>query len=392
MTQPQTSWHHCGKCGEVYKAAQDEVCPACARNPLPARKKINVHTVDGSALNARKEFSPKLSSDLPPAPKLVRLDSTTITDDEGTTTRKSSERKRKHSTTLIKFLIGWAVGLILVAGFIKWQFNPDPVANNTVKDTSNESLDTTLQSKNLDLVAQAYPSIVQISDEFFQTSATESLTQLCRQRPRLAITVFNDGAKATLFRPESAELLARNVIRPGGLPMIETIWSDSRNRKMEVVYAEEDGRWVIDWESYAKSSTLPWTVFQSSDDEAEGTFRFLVRERLADQTYNDLQIRIVFYEPAFFHGGPAGMATPEFLVDRKSRNGRLITAALEARKAEQPLLGSIYPQADPPNMARVCVKIRRSKKNDEKVFELVEVLACHWLGIEHPGVDLTDTP
>ena len=189
-----------------------------------------------------------------------------------------------------------------------------------------------------------------------------------------------------------AELIAQNVIRPDGLPMIETIWKDSRNRKMEIVFAEEEGRWVIDWESFAKSSTLPWTVFQGAEGDAEGTFRFLVRERLADQTFNDLHMSILFYEPAFLHGGPAGIATPEFSVDRKSRDGRLLTAALEARKAEKPLLGSIYPKADPANMARVTVKIRRTIKNGEKAFELVEVLACHWLGIDHTGVDLTDTP
>jgi hypothetical protein len=101
---------------------------------------------------------------------------------------------------------------------------------------------------------------------------------------------------------------------------------------------------------------------------------------------------VVFYEPSLLRGGPLGLATTDFLVDRKSRDGRLITAALEARKNDKPLMGSIFPKADPPNTARVCVKIRRSIKDGKTVFTLVEVLACHWLGIDHPGVELTDAP
>ena len=137
---------------------------------------------------------------------------------------------------------------------------------------------------------------------------------------------------------------------------------------------------------------MPWSVFQGGDGDAEGVFRMLVRERLAEQNFSDLQMSLVFYEPSLLRGSPLGLATPEFLIDRKSRSGRMIAAALTARKENQPLMSSIFPQADPPNTARVCVKIRRSTKGEEKVFTLVEILACHWMGIEHPGVELTDTP
>jgi hypothetical protein len=159
-----------------------------------------------------------------------------------------------------------------------------------------------------------------------------------------------------------------------------------------MVFAQEDGAWLLDWESYAKSSSAPWTIFQSGTEEEVGTFRLLVRERLVDINSLDMQMSVVFYEPSLLHGGPLGPATCDFLLDRKSRDGRLITAALEARKNETPLMGSIFAQADPPNTARVTVKIRRSIKNGEKVFSIEEITACHWMGIDHPGVDLTDAP
>jgi hypothetical protein len=394
MTQERTSWHHCSKCGEVYQAKQGELCPACDRAPLPSKKKISVNRVDSASGSARKDFNPKLQMENTPAPKLVRLDSTTVSGGaDGNGTRKSNERKRKTNNTLIKFLIGWGVSLTLIAGLIKWRLSADaPVVSAPVIDTPADQQKLTLQSENLDLLTSSFESILKLTDAFLQTSASESLAQYCRPSPRLAMTLFNDGAKATLFKPDSVQLIERNVIRPADKPMIETIWADNRGRKMEIVYAREDDRWVIDWESYAKSSSLPLSIFQGAEGEETGTFRLLVRERLADQNYNDLQMSLVFYEPAFLHGGPLGLSTPEYLVDRKSRNGRMITAALEARKNNKPLMDSVFPASDPPNTARVCVKFRRTMKNGEKVFELVDVLACHWLGIDYPGVELTDAP
>lgn len=396
MSQENTSWHHCGKCGEVYKATKGSLCPACERTPIPSRKKINVHTVEGSSSSARKEFSPNLSAEVPAPGNLVRIGKhSEFEDSANASTRKSTERKRKNNQHLLKLMLGWCVALILFAGLIKWKFSPAPAPVTPAAPTSSNATITearTLQSENLDLINQAYQSMHETTALLLDTNAPETLAQYCRQRPRIVSTIFNDGAKASLFKPESIQLTERNVIRPSGVPMIETIWKDDRGRMLEMVFAKEEDRWVVDWESYAKSSTLPWSVFQGADGEEEGIFRLLVRERLVDQTYSDLQMSVIFYEPAFLRGGPLGLATTDFLVDRKSRDGRLLTAALEARKNDKPLLGSIFPQADPPNTARVCVKIRRSIKNGEKVFTLVEVLACHWLGSEDPGVTLTDTP
>lgn len=327
-------------------------------------------------------------------PQLVRLDSSLSTADAApVSTRQSSERKRKKDHSIIKFVLGWSVCLALIAGFIKWKFNPEtPVTTTPDTTTKNDQKALTLESENIDLLAQAHPSILETANGFFSTNTPDALPQFCRERSRLASIIFNDGPKVSLFKPETSQLIVRNVIRPGGVPMIETIWSDDRDRKMEIVFVKEEDRWVIDWESYAKSSTLPWSIFQGADGDDEGVFRLLVRQRRADEAGNDLNMSIVFYEPGFLHGAQLGLVTPQFLVNRKTRNGRLIIAALEARKNNQPIFGSIFPQADPPNTARVCVKIRRRVVGEEKVFELVDVLACHWMGIDELGVELTDAP
>jgi hypothetical protein len=292
----------------------------------------------------------------------------------------------------VKFVAGWLICVGVFAGVIKWKSRSAPPVAVARTETEVSQQKKKWESENVDLFNQAYPALLQTATVLFEVVAPEALAQYCRQRPSLSSIIMNDGPKASFFKPESIELTEKNVIRPGDFPLIETIWTDKRGRNVEMVFAKEDERWVLDWESYAKSSTMPWSVFQGGDGDAEGVFRMLVRERLAEQNFSDLQMSLVFYEPSLLRGSPLGLATPEFLIDRKSRSGRMIAAALTARKENQPLMSSIFPQADPPNTARVCVKIRRSTKGEEKVFTLVEVLACHWMGIEHPGVELTDTP
>ncbi len=391
MTGKHTGWHHCGKCGEVFKGTSDSNCPACEKSPLPAKKKINVHVVQAASNETRKEFNPHQPQESSGPGQLVRIDTHKKTSGSSSS-RQSSERKRKKSNTLLKFVVGWLICIGALAGLIKWKsgsnspYVPEKPKNEIVADAKK------FESENIELFSKAYPSILDTATALLDVTAPESLAQYCRQRPRLSSIILNDGVKASFFKPESIELTEKNVIRPGGMPMIETIWTDERGRKVEMVFAKEEDRWVLDWESYAKSSSLPWSVFQGAEGEGEGIFRFLVRERLVEQNFSDLQMSIVFYEPSLMRGSSLGFATPEFLVDRKSRNGRLLATALMARKQDQALMGSMFPQADPPNTARVCVKIRRSMKGEEKVFTLVEVLACHWMGIDFPGVELTDTP
>jgi hypothetical protein len=393
VTQKHSGWHHCGKCGEIFHAVDATLCPACQSTPIPSRKKIQVHTVQGSVTPLRKEFHANLPAQ--GAGNLVRINRDGEAIDAPTGLPQARrERKRKKSYTLVKILAAWLIGLIALASLIKWKWNPTTNVATTNATTTSPAVaaEQAWKSENQDLFQQAYPALVRLTSQFYENSAPESLTQLCRSRPRLSSIVFNDGPKATIYKPEAIQLAKQNIIRPAGFPLIETLWTDDRGRLIEMVFAKEDDQWLIDWESYAKSSTAPWSVFQSGEETDIGIFRLLVRERLVDTNGTDMQMSVVFYEPSLLHGGPLGPATCDFLIDRKSRDGRLITAALAARKNGTPLMGSIFPEADPPNTARVTVKIKREMKYGEKVFSIEEVTACHWMGIDHPGVDLTDAP
>lgn len=386
----------------MFQSTTDAVlCPDCERTQIPAKKKSNVHVVDGSNSYTRREFSANLTAEKPTerSPKRQRL---TPSDDpaekapvQPTRSKRSSSSERrtkpKQSFALIKLIVIWFVALIGIALFIKYRIDElrPPVATGN----DNPQEDAALLSKNIDVANQSNALIMATANEFFQTTAPEAYAQLCLKRPRLAQTIFNDASKATLFKPESApHLVARNVIRIGEIPMVETLWTDERNRQVEIIFGQQEEQWLVDWESFAKSSSMPWSIFHAEKDNGEGTFRLLVRQRLAKENTSDLLMSVMFYEPGFFHGSALGLPTPAFTVDRKSRDGKLILAALKTREDNQPIYGSMFPANDPPSTARVTVKIRRVVKDDVKSFELIEVLACHWLGIDDVGVDLTDTP
>ena|GEM_PF-2288288 len=414
MTDQIPAWLHCSKCGEVFEATTDAVlCPSCQRAPITKKKNANVHIVDGSAHSTRKEFSAKLT---PAAPLEHSQKRRSMTQPEETDKQLSeqptSPKQRSNKPTrpkrsgnhyegrskpaqdfiLIKIIALWLMALTGIALFIKYKLDSMRSPVSVISDDKPLE-DAVLLSKNIDVINQSAAPIMATANEFFQTTTPETYTQICRKRPRLAQTIFNDASKVALFKSDNApSLIARNVIRIGEKTMVETIWIDERKRRIEIVFAPQDDQWLVDWESFAKSSFMPWSVFHAEKEDGEGTFRMLVRQRLVQESASALTISVMFYEPGFFHGSNLGLSTPAFTVERKSHDGKLILAALKAREDNEPIFGSMFPANDPPSTARVTVKIRRVVKDDIKTFELVEIVACHWLGVDDVGIDLTDSP
>lgn len=393
MSDQKSNWHHCGKCGEVYQTVLRHAnCPACERSPLPEKKKVNVHVVDGST--PRKEFNLPVATATETARpvKAKAAELSTMNAVLGESTKRHSSSRQKKDFRLVKFIIAWFALLAFFSIAIKWRYDsnlaatPENIKKVDVEEASRASLD-------LDVVNQSKTAILQTAGEFFQAGAPEIIAQSCLNRPRLAQTIFNDGAKTTIFRPEvMPSLTALHVIRPNDVPMVETLWQDDRGRSVELVFAQQDDRWLVDWEAYAKSSATPWAIFQSNEGPASGNFRLLVRERNVSQNESDLNLSIVFYEPGFLHGSGLGQATPEFIVRRASKEGKMILAALKARRENTPVFDSLFPSNDPPDTARVYVTIRRHDADNDRTFTLEKVIACHWLGIDHPGIESTDTP
>ena len=103
---------------------------------------------------------------------------------------------------------------------------------------------------------------------------------------------------------------------------------------------------------------------------------------------------LVFYAPRFGYPDQAGTASPEFLVKRDSADGRLLAAAFKKHAKGESLYGSKLPYLEPPDMLRVRVRLRRLPADAESSFkfELVKVIACHWLAIDDAGVQVPAQP
>ncbi|MEY4243450.1 MAG: hypothetical protein RLZZ245_1035, partial [Verrucomicrobiota bacterium] len=193
-----------------------------------------------------------------------------------------------------------------------------------------------------------------------------------------------DPAKMTLTRNAVAHL-------PSGRA-IETQWTSSDGHSLDAVFSEENGEWRMDWEHYARFSDFPWALFLAGSGEEVAEFRLLARERLAEERKNADTISLTLYAPRFGYSRDTGFQSPEFLVERSSKDGQLIQNALDLNKQGKQPFGVKLPSIDPEGLIRVRAKIRRIEKDGERSFEIAEVIACHWYSVNAPGMEITRRP
>lgn len=393
------SWHQCRNCGEIYLAATIKtICPSCGTpqelERAPQNNQVIVTNVVGkkNILSAKPEFLPNRKSDdatdFEPVPEVP----ITIQEIEQEIPQKAARNKsKKFGSKLFTGICLW-LALLAITCYLLIH-STDDLQNNSSREKEKQAINNYIQD-GLDASVwnRAKDQIAPLASEFFSSSSPHVLAQVCRKRPSIIQTLAADTVKIISYPVDATPIFVKSqIVWCGEKPFVETLWKDDRDRLIELVFAEDDGEWKIDWESFARSSTLPWSVFATEEGEAVGTFRFLVRERTAADA-KDGMLNIAFHDPALYHGmAPIAQTTP-FIIDRKSRNARLILVALQARNENKPILGSIYPEADMATTARVHVRIRRTRTNGAAEFTLEEVLACHWLGWDDPGVTLPDAP
>lgn len=393
------SWHQCRKCGEVYLIQSDSsVCPACG-NPrvvsvVTPQSQTIITNVTGkkNILRVKPEFQPNQNGDeVFPLSEEPELADQNVVLPQKINHKKPISRERRDVRKLLIFVGIWLV-LLAILCVVLLATKDDLQHNSRIKEEKQADIDLYKRGIASDVFNQTKDLVPQLAQEFFTNGSPHLLAQVCRKRPRIIQTLAAEAMKITSYSADDIPVLVTsNVAWCGEKPFLETLWKDGRDRVIELVFAQDDGEWRIDWESYARTSTLPWALFSTENGDAVGTFRFLVRERTVDNQ-NREQINVAFHEPSLFHNRDPISQTVPFMIDKKSRNGQLILAALRARNEGPPLLDSIYAEEDMSNTARVHVRIRRSSENGEKVFILEEVLACHWLGWDDPGIALPDAP
>ena len=296
------------------------------------------------------------------------------------------ERKRRSNRMVWKIVGGWLVVLVAIVLIVR-QFSggaPERVETDRVNNFAGTDADESMA-----FLEDALPKCQQALTGFLQSSAPEERNQFVfspiRTASRMArFYALNPVAKVD---PGTLRFGGSGVLRLPEENAIETRWTDDQGREIEVVFRKEQDEWRIDWPHFVRESDYPWPLFLAGDGESEGEFRLLARERLAEERKPGDPISLVLHAPRFGDPKDEGPGSPEILVPSTSREGRLIDAAFRARRDGVMVYGLNLKSQDPGGMIRLRVRVQRASKESGHGFQITEVIACHWLSVDDPGID-----
>ncbi|MGA0845429.1 MAG: hypothetical protein ACO3RV_02730 [Luteolibacter sp.] len=190
--------------------------------------------------------------------------------------------------------------------------------------------------------------------------------------------------------PEKLMLNSSGILRLPGATAWHARWENEDGKTFETVFCKEGDEWRMDWEYFAAYSDFPWALFVAGSGPDEGEFRLLARERLADERIAEPEISLVLYAPRFGSPLEADYQSPEFLIPRNSKIGKILDQAFRIDRQGGRIYEGKLDELIPENMIRLRLKVRRLEDGSERKFEIREVLACHWYGIDDLGVSLDE--
>lgn len=367
-TKNQLLWYHCARCGSLFQSvsnlSKNRRCTQCGFSPNPPVSDNNQQT---------EIFSKKFES----------------------VEQRSQDRVRKTlnpqrtNQFIVKLVLSWVliISLIIIVAKIIWPDEPEQ------KDASSVNIaNVNAQNENLYLLNQSTSQCIQTMQAFLQAGLPEQSSQYVMQ-PTTAVARMTRNQDIKNLSEAGSSIKDKSnwdVVRIGDEKAIEAVWANKDGRRFDAIFRKERNEWLLDWEHFVRYSDIPLSVFLSGDGDAEGEFRLLARERLAEDRKNLPTISIVFYTPVFGRPEETVTISPEFLVDRKSAEGVLLEAAFFALKNGKRPFNAKLSMHDPDGMIRVRVKIRRSGEKETRKFELKEVSACHWYSSDLPGFDSTE--
>ena len=293
---------------------------------------------------------------------------------------------------MLQIIVGYALLFLAIIYGARWKWGVQP---DDHKNPANEaSAKAVVPEEDIILLEQAAPLCREVFSNFLSASTPEQQNQFVLSPITTAARMarFYNLNPLLVIDPRKLALSQHAALHLPGRRALETYWNSSDGREFDAVFMEENGEWRLDWEHYARFSDYPWPLFLAGSGPEQGEFRLLARERLADERKNADTISIVFYAPRFGFNSETGAQSPEFLVKRDSKNGRLLGAAFELEKAGKRVFDVNLPNATPEGLIRVRVKVRRIEEAGERRFELDDVLACHWYSHDAPGLEIPEQP
>lgn len=290
---------------------------------------------------------------------------------------------------MMKLVLSWilVIGLIIIAAKNIWRSETEQKGAQSV-----DIADVAEENENLYLINKSTGQCIQTMQEFLQAGPPEQRSQHVIQPISTVarMTRHQDIDNFTEVSPPMPDTSMWNIVRIGDEKTIEAIWTNPDGRRFDAIFRKERNEWLLDWEHFVRYSDMPLSIFLGSDGDAEGEFRLLARERLAEERKNLPTLSIVFYAPVFGRPAEAVVPTPEFLVEKNSPEGILFETAFSALKNKKRPFRAKLTNHDPDGMIRVRVKIRRSGEKESRDFEIAELKACHWYSSDLPGFDPVD--
>ncbi len=373
MNEVEKAWYHCGRCGSLFRSPpgdpNERVCTHCGRAPSLGLE--STATRDDSEVPARASREP--------APQPDRTDD------------RSGTRKPKSNRIVAKLVIGWVVIMVLVVIGVR-VFSPETTKSGSSDSWRETDVKGTSGDETVVNLEKAMPFCRETLAGFLSASSSEERNQYVLDPVNTVgrMARFYDLNPLTRIDPKTLQPIAATLLKLPGGPAVEGRWEGPDGSVVDCVFVRLNDEWRLDWDHFARYQEYPWAPYLAGEGPDECEFRLLVRRRVARDANESNQLDLVFVPPRF--GRPESTTAPsiEVIIERDSENGKLLTAGFDQRESRVARFGSTLPDLDPEGWLRVRVKLRRLPANAEgtleKRFELITVIACHWLATDDPGV------
>lgn len=304
--------------------------------------------------------------------------------------RRDSHRP-KQNRTVAKLVIGWVLAMVLVIAVVRLR-SPETTKEGSMESWRDSNIKGSTGDATVVTLEKVMPLCRATLAGFLEAGTPEERNQFVLNPINTAGRMARFYSLNSLPRldPSALQNTTNALLNLPAGPAVESRWESPDGVLLDCVLVQENDEWRLDWDHFVRYQEYPWGPFLAGEGPEECEFRLLVRCRLARDGRETSQFDLVFYPPRF--GRPESVTAPsiEVVVPRDSENGRLLTAGFQQRETHQALFGSTLPDLDPEGLMRVRVKLRRTAApadaEADKKFELVKVIACHWLTTVDPGV------
>lgn len=364
-------WYHCGRCGSLFQSppgdADERVCAKCGRDPS-----LGVEAAPARGRTAQSKPAPNRPADA-----------------EDPRERRESRRTKRNSV-VATLVIGWAVFMALMVIVVKFLW-PEQGGDSAPDDWIATVRKGNESGASKVVLEQAMPSCGKTLSGFLASSTPEERNQYVNEPMAAAGRMARFYAQNSLPRvdPESLENAGYSLLQVPGCQALESRWQGPDGLLLDCVFIQQGDEWLLDWDHFVRYQEVPWSTFTTGQEPEEAEFRLLVRQRVTRDGVQPSDMDLVFSPPRFGHPKDRGQPVVELEIKRKSEAGRMLTAGFKQRAAGESPFASTLKGLEDEDMLRVRVRLRRvapKEGDDRSTFELVKVVACHWLNSNDPGV------